>query len=361
MAAWVWGPVLIAASIAAADAPLTWHDVRNLTMEGQGWPQGEGFARLPAGAKGGVREPVWDLAQHSSGLSVRFVSDAVELSARWTLTSDRLALEHMPASGVSGLDLYVRDDTGWRWTGLARPQHSGANETRLVVGLPGTPQEFRLYLPLYNGVTSIEIGVNAGARVAPAPAQPAKPLVFYGTSITQGGCASRPGMSYPAILGRRLDRPIVNLGFASNGTMDMELADLMAELDAAVYVVDCLPNMSTAMVVERTAPFVRRLRVAAPGVPIVLVEGIEPRNAWLLAPLAETTAARNAALRTAYDALIADGLEALHYVSNAKLLGSSTETTVDGIHPTDWGFVHYADALEPVLRKALAKTDSPTE
>src|SRR5205823_11246646 len=96
------------------------------------------------------------------------------------------------------------------------------------------------------------------------PASRRKPVVFYGTSITQGGCASRPGMVHTAILGRRLDRPVINLGFSGNGKMEPELAALLAELDPAVYVLDCLPNLNAQEIRERVGPFVRTLRQARP-------------------------------------------------------------------------------------------------
>src|SRR5205085_2015483 len=136
-------------------------------------------------------------------------------------------------------------------------------------------REFLLYLPLYNGVSSVEIGIAKGSTLAKGPARPPerqKPIVFYGTSITQGGCASRPGMVHTAILGRRLDRPVINLGFSGSGRMEPAMATLLAELDPAVYVLDCLPNMSAAEVAERMEPFVRTLRKAHPRTPIVMAE-----------------------------------------------------------------------------------------
>src|SRR5262249_29415705 len=146
-------------------------------------------------------------------------------------------------------------------------------------------REYLLYLPLYNGVKSVEVGVPKGAaltKASPRPADHAKPLVFYGTSITQGGCASRPGMVHTAILGRRLERPVINLGFSGNGRMEREMAELLAELAPAVYVLDCLPNMDAALVAQRVEPFVRTLRKARPDTPILLVEDRSYTTAFLL-------------------------------------------------------------------------------
>src|SRR5262249_38655970 len=158
---------------------------------------------------------------------------------------------------------------------------------------------FLLYLPLYNGVKSLKIGVPRGAKIDKAPARPAhqKPIVVYGTSIVQGGCASRPGMVHTAILGRRFDWPVINLGFSGNGRMELEVAKLIAEIDAAAYVIDCLPNMGARGVAERTEPLVLALRKARPSTPIVLMEDRSVANADLLPGAARDTAAKRAALR----------------------------------------------------------------
>jgi hypothetical protein len=339
------------------DGKTLWYDVRDLGVEGQGWADTKApFDRLPAKAEGKVRDAVWGLSRHSAGLCVRFVTDATELSARWSLTSATLALPHMPATGVSGLDLYVRDAAGkWRWLAVGRPT-AQTNTVKLTTGLPAGKREFLLYLPLYNGVSSVELGVPKGAALEKAPERPAdrrKPLVFYGTSITQGGCASRPGMVHTGILGRRLERPVINLGFSGNGTLDRDVADLLGEIDAAVYVIDCLPNLNAAQVTERTAVFVHALRKARPDAPILLVEDRSYANAAVLPGLAKRNADSRAALRKAFDELVRTGDKHLHYLPGDKLIGDDGEATVDGSHPTDLGFVRQADvfleALAPLL------------
>src|SRR5262249_11874186 len=152
-------------------------------------------------------------------------------------------------TGVSGVDLYVKTDQGWHWLGTGRPTQQ-TNTAALVSGLPNQRREYTLYFPLYNGGSSIEIGIAKEALISPLPRDDgnAKPIVFWGTSITQGGCASRPGMVHTAILGRRLNVPVINLGFSGNGKMEPEVAELLAEIDAAIYVVDCLPNCTAAEV-----------------------------------------------------------------------------------------------------------------
>ena len=347
-----------AMGVTDAEGGLIWYDVKPLGLEGQGWTDlAHPYDRLPARAEGVVTGAVWSLSRNSAGMAVRFVCDSPTLAARWSLRSDRLAMPHMPATGVSGLDLYARtEEGGWRWLGDGRPSAAEGNETTLAGGIPAGMREYLLYLPLYNGVESVELGVTPEATLGKAPARPAdhaKPVLVWGTSIVQGGCASRTGMAYPAILGRMLDRPFINLGFSGNGKMDPELAEMLGELDVASYVIDCCPNMSPELITERTEPMVRTLRAARPDVPIVLVENIEYQAAWLLPGARSSYQDKNTALRAAYERLVADGLTGLHYVPGGDLLGHDGEGTVDGTHATDLGFLRMAEVLAPVLRSVL--------
>lgn len=341
-----------------APAPV-WRSVEEATVEGRAWEAlAAPYDRLPAKCEGLVRAPVWSLQRDSAGICARFKTNAKEIHGRWTLSSSDLAMPHMPATGVSGLDLYGKDETGtWRWVGTGKPT-AVQNVAKLAAGLDGTEREYLLYLPLYNGVESVEIGLPKGASFSsgsPRAESRAKPVVFYGTSITQGGCASRPGMGHPAILGRRLDRPIVNLGFSGNGRMDLELAPVLGEIDAAAFVIDCLPNMGAGSVAERAVPFVRALRQARPDTPIVLVEDRSYTGSPFRKGQRDRQAKSRAALRAAFLALGEEGVQGLTYMEGAGLLGHDGEGAVDGSHPTDLGFMRQAEAFEPVLRKVLGE------
>lgn len=350
---WLMLMIVLAAVTSSRAQDLGWIDASEMTVEGRGWTDTEAlWDRLPSRARKLVRQPVWNLSRHTAGMAVRFVTDAPTIHARWTLASRQLAMPHMPATGVSGIDLYVRTQAGWRWVTTPRPTKQTMS-ARLVTGLAQERREWLLYLPLYNGVSKLELGVPAPHVLKPGAVSKRKPIVFYGTSITQGGCASRPGMCHPAILGRRLDRPVINLGFSGNGKMETALADLLAELDASLYVIDCLPNMNGKMVTERTVPFVRRLRKTRPRTPILLVEDRTYQDAHLNTGRARANAANRKALRAAFEALKAEKVRKLHYLEGADLLGPDGEGTVDGSHPTDLGFLRQADVMEPVLRKIL--------
>jgi lysophospholipase L1-like esterase len=345
---------------AGSPPALAWTDIRDLGVEGQGWSDTKApYDRLPAKAERMVREPVWDLSRHSSGMCVRFVTDATAIHARWTLIRERLGMPHMPPTSVSGLDLYVRTEGGrWRWLAVGRPTEFPTNTVELVKEIPASAREYMLYLPLYNGVRKVEIGVTGAATVRRAPPRPGdrrKPLLFYGTSITHGASASRPGMVHTAILGRRFDMPVINLGFSGNGKMEPELAALVAELDAAVYVLDCVPNMFAEEIATRVEPFVRTLRAAHPATPILLAEDRTYPNGFLVLSQGDQNAARRAALKAAYGRLVAAGVTGLSYLDGEKLLGDDGDATVDGSHPTDLGFMRQADALEGALHPLVGK------
>jgi hypothetical protein len=334
---------------------LVWHDSRELCVEGKGWSDTKGFYdRLPGRAEGMVPPAVWGLSHDSAGMGVRFETDATEISARWTLCKDQLAMPHMPATGVSGVDLYVKEKGKWHWLGNGRPV-SQTEEKVLVKGLTPKRREFILYLPLYNGVVEVKVGVPHGAAVLPLPARTRerKPIVFYGTSILQGGCASRPGMAYPAILGRRLDWPTINLGFSGSARSEPELAALLAELDPAVYVLDPLPNMTAEMVAQRIEPFVLTLRKAHPLTPIVLVESALYPNVQFLAARREQVLEANAKLHVVFDRLQRVGQKRIYYLRGEHLFGDDDEATVDGVHPTDLGFLRMANEFEPLLKRVL--------
>lgn len=339
-----------------AKAQVRWYDVRLLDVEGQGWTDLKApFDRLPAKAEKTVRSAVWGLSRHSAGLMVRFTTDAQTIKARWTLTSSRLEMPHMPATGVSGLDLYVKVDGRWRWLGVGQPR-SQSNTATLVSGIPKAKRDYLLYLPLYNGVSSVEIGIPDGSTLeksAPRPKAQQKPLVFYGTSITQGGCASRPGMVHTAILGRKLNRPVINLGFSGNGRLEKEVAELMAELDPAVFIIDCLPNVAANDVSARTEPLVQILRKSHPETPILLVEDRTYTNSFLIPSKQERNDTSRAAFKAAYDRLQKAGVKNLYYLPGEHLLGEDGEDTVDSSHPTDLGFLRQAEAFEKALKPIL--------
>lgn len=334
---------------AGPDGTTQWYDCKDLLVEGKGWTDTKSFYdRLPAKAEGKVTPSVWGLSHDSAGLCVPFTSDAPSIQVRWTVLKEgSLSMPHMPATGVSGVDLYSKDTSG-RWQFVANGRPTATTNTAKFALPAGQP--CLLYLPLYNGVTSVEIGVPKGSTLSPpdpATNKQRKPIVIYGTSITQGGCASRPGMAFPAIVGRQLDTPVINLGFSGSGKAEPEIAELLAELDPSVYVLDCLWNMSPDLVSTRIEPFVKTLRAARPDTPILLVEDCSVRNVC--------PTEKGKILRTIYERLTVEGVKNLHFLSNEGMLGDDTEGTVDGCHPNDLGMMRQAEAFSKKIALLLAE------
>ncbi|MCK4602460.1 MAG: SGNH/GDSL hydrolase family protein, partial [Phycisphaerae bacterium] len=330
---------------------LKWFDVRQIGVEGKGWTETKRFYdRLPARAKGKVTEKLWQRSRSPAGMIAHFTTDAEAVHARWEYFPDDQAAD----TGGSRLDLYARNDSGqWRWLGVGKSETPGMITAMLVEGLKPARREFMLYLPLGAAVKSVEIGVDKPDAFEPIAPRTEKPIIFYGTSIVHGECASRPGMAYPAILGRKLNKPVINLGFGGSAHSEPELAELLAELEGCAYVIDPLANMSAEIITERIEPFVSILRQARPDTPIVLVGEPGYPHALFVASVRKRLSDNRAALRAAYDRLVATGTDRLHYIPGDDLYGHDGEATVDGIHPSDAGFLRMADVFESILETIL--------
>ena len=325
----------------------------------------EHFSRLPARLEVVSRPAVWRLGRDSAGEYVRFTSDAGSFSLRWTSTFMTKSA-NMSACVARGLALYVNDGGEWIYVGTGRPanegKESGPNETTNNIScskLAGEMHEYMLYLSLYDGVKKLEIGVPEGCRIeAPKLNSPRveKAIVMYGTSVLQGASASHPGLCGTALVGRMLDRQVINLGFSGNALLDMEIAELMAAYpDPGVFVLDNMPNGSAELTLEKQEAFFRVLRKAHPDVPVVFVENPNYPGMRYDQHREDYVNGKNAALHKVFDKLVADGEKNIYLVGAMNMLGSDNTGTIEGTHFTDIGFVSYANILVPVLRPLLGE------
>lgn len=310
------------------------------------------YSRLPDELKDSIRKDLWDLGLHSAGLSIRFASDASEIRLRWK-SLNKFNMNHMTPTGIRGLDLYVmQPDSTWTTLGSARPSLSNKKSTSTIVkDMKPEMREYMLFLSLYDGVDSVYIGVDSCANVVmPRVDLPRRrPVVMYGTSILQGGCATRPGMAHTNILQRELNREVVNLGFSGNARLDPEIARLMASADASVYVIDCLPNCTAQALEEKLEPFYRILRAGRPATPVVFVESPMFPVSRFSTEVDSTLTHKNAVLRQIYERIAANDPN-VEYFEAARVL-SNPEATVDNYHFTDTGFSDFATAMLPMLRR----------
>lgn len=344
-------------------AQTKWHDPlkENVNViQNQGWTSeiGKTYQRLPHRAEEIVRKPVWGLSENSAGLAIHFYSNAEKIEIRYGVAGSH-AMPHMPATGKSGVDLYAIDSDG-KWRVATDKFNFGDTITYTFNNLSQSRYhkhgfEYRLFLPLYNSVKWMEIGVPDSAEFKFIPVLQEKPIVVYGTSIAQGGCASRPGMAWTNILSRKLDYPVINLAFSGNGPLEKELVDLMNEIDASLYIFDCLPNMGNLPleeVINRTVYGVKKLRENH-DVPILVVDHIGYRNDETNKLTKESADRMNTVSRQAFDSLVQMGVKNIYHLHKDSI-NFPDDGCVDNIHPNDLGMQVYADAYEKIIREILS-------
>lgn len=346
VAAWFFGQSLV------LPAQTAWYNPvadSLLPVQGRAWNAeiGKVYQRLPQRAQQLVRKPVWDLSLQTAGLYVKFYTNAPQIQVKYQVTGG-FSMPHMPATGVSGVDLYTMDCNGQQYWCAGNYQFGDTvRYTYHDLTYRNTHDkgnEFTLYLPLYNGVKSLQIGVPEGSRFDFVRPSAEKPVVIYGTSIAQGACASRPGMAWTNILQRQLDMPVVNLGFSGNGQLDEDFFKLLSEIDAAMYVIDCMPNMTNdraALIRPRLEKGIRLLRSKSKA-PILLVEHDGYMGFYASDKKGEDFRKTNEELRAVYESM-KDEAGGLYYLTFDEL-GLSMDSQVDGVHATDLGMQQYADA-----------------
>ena len=335
-------------------------------LQNQAWPGEERenpYNRIPLRAKDNLRKAVWSLSHHAAGECIVFTTNAKEIQVRYTVSGGKY-MYHMPATGVSGVDLYTKSRNGEElWLAASYSMgdtikyHYGRRESALDYDYNTKhAHTYTLYLPLYNEVKWMEIGVAEGDEFRFEPLRAERPIVVYGTSIAHGACASRPGMAWTNIIHRRMGHPVINLGFAGNALFDRSVVELLGEIDAKAYVIDALPNSHmikpTEVLVDTIAKAVRYLKSVRPDVPVLLVDhyGYPHGNTSKHWKGEERYA--NEANKAAYEKLLLEGVSQLYHLTYDDL-GMTQDATVEGVHPSDYGMVLYADAYEKKLMAIL--------
>ena len=303
--------------------------------------------RLTARMKDHIRGAVWSLAQCPAGGRIRFSTDSEHVGIHAT-APDNTVMNHITRIGQSGFDVYA---DGY-FMGSVSPDEHGAISAEWRVGATKKMRNIEISMPLYKPVTIESVGIDEGAAIKdPKPYKLPKPIVYYGTSITQGGCASTPGTSYQSFISRWLDLDFVNLGFSGNGWGEPELAAIVSEIDACCYVIDFWGNVPADQYGARLPGFVGPIRENHPETPIVVTS-----------PLFYAQDANDGSnhdrQRKDAEAFVKDhqnqGDKRIYFADGHKMISrEQTFGTVDGAHPTSLGFYFIAKGLTPVLKRVL--------
>lgn len=344
-----------------ADADgIIWLDPREapFRLSGFEWIQGDNvYRRLPVRPNWEIRDAVDQLANHTAGGQIRFRSNSKKILLKVELR-EKSGMYHMPATGQSGFDLYMKDGEVQRYMRTTRfPADTIRYQVELLNSDQKQMRDFTLNFPLYNGVNSVLVGIEAQSRIrTPKPFSRPGKIVIYGTSITQGGCVARPGMAYSNILSRKLDVAFVNLGFSGNGRGEPALAHLINQISGTSFIILDYEANAGKTIVNTLGPFVTILREKHPDTPILIMSKIRYARTPVGSPAYNDLMSRRDFQKNLVDERRSAGDENIYFLDGSEVLGDDyDECTVDGSHPTDLGSARIADALLPAIEDILAK------
>ena len=304
------------------------------------------FQRFPEKYKNRIRKEVWNLSENNAGISIQLNTNSKILKLKWAVKLD-FKMNHMTDAGIKGLDVYEQEGNKWQYYSTGLP-NSSKNE-HLVKFKDANDKTLCLYLPLYDSIVDLNIGIDDD-RDLKFIKNENKPIVFYGTSITQGGCASRPGIAHTNIISRGTIHPCINLGFSGNGHLETEIGDILSKIDARCFIIDCLPNIDTLQIKSKIIPLVKSIRKnCITTCPIIFVE--QPIMHALY--IDEDVADKNRILSKKVKECRELGFKDIHLIPQEGSLGSDRESTVDGVHYNDIGFQRFAKHITKHLEKIL--------
>ena len=297
--------------------------------------------RFPQQFKRNLRPEVWELSENSAGVSISFFSDTTQLLIKWSLKHN-IKMNHMTDAAIKGVDLYYKKLTKWIYINTGLP-NTKDNEQILFSVKSKKKREYRLHLPLYDTVTDIQIGIDKNSNFESIKNKK-RPIIFYGTSITQGGCASRPGNAYTNIISRQLDYECINLGFSGNGHLENFIGKILSRVDAEMYVIECMPNIDKKIVFNNVRPLIKEIRKNLNKYlpPIIFIEECLTNLYNLDQEFNNQAREKNFELKKQIDIAKAEGESNLYIFKQDGCFDYDSESTVDGIHFNDLGFYRYA-------------------
>lgn len=328
---------------------LCFYDPRKAPFEVNGIYYEDGrFHRLPEAVAKATNEGVWGLHANTAGGRLRFRTDSLKFAVSSEL-DHMMKADHMAICGSAGFDLYV--DGFYKRT--FRPPYKMKQGFESLVELKEERKmrEILIHFPLYSDVLELSIGLEEGAKIeAPTPYCKGAPLVYYGSSITQGGCASRPGNAYENILSRRLNIDHINLGFSGNARGEQTITDYINGLEMCAFIMDYDHNAPTLAHLEEThEKMFLAIRERHPDLPILMLS----RPKWILE---DNEDRRLETVRKTYENAKARGDQKVWFISGQELMAlCKEEGTVDNCHPTDLGFFSMAGAMEDTIKEMIGE------
>jgi len=337
---------------------IAWFDPKEepFKLLGFEWIKEDGvYRRLPVNPGWEIRKAVDQLANHTAGGQIKFRTNSKRILIRVELR-ERSGMYHMPATGQSGFDLYMLDSGVQHYLKTTRFPHDTIRyQVELFNDDLNELRSFTLNFPLYNGVNSVQIGLDQGADLkAPLPFKIPGKIVIYGTSITQGGCVSRPGMAYSNIINRKMDVQFVNLGFSGNGRGEPELAHLINQISETSFIILDYEANANETIMNTLGPFVDILRDEYPLTPILIMSKIRYAGASHGSSAYRLLMQNRDFQKNLVDERQEKGDKNIYFLDGSNILGEDYfECTVDGSHPNDLGSFRIANALISTIEDIL--------
>ena len=332
---------------------LTFVKAEMLTMVGKMMPTKNIFRRIDTADFKNFSPIIKRLFTNSAGLAIAFSTDSKTIDAKWCNSNAKAGVNLTPIA-QKGLDLYIKINGKWQFAGVGKPNAQCSKGTIVKNMKPGM-KEFLLYLPLYDSIDSLEIGIEKNASIKPIADPFGKRVLIYGSSILQGAGASRAGIAYPAILSRQTGLNFINMGLSGNGKMEKEVADLVAKIDAKAFILDCIPNPSPQEIKERTAYLVNTIRKYHPKAPIIVMQSLIREAGYVDTAIGARNKAQNDEIAVQVEALLKAGVKDLYFIKGDNFLGADHDGTVDGTHPNDLGFNRMVEDIKPKILTILKK------
>lgn len=325
----------------------------DLTMCGQLMPTAQPYQRIDSAHYQAMPPVVKRMFTHSAGKSISFITNSKTISAKWCVTNNK-PYPNLTAIANKGLDLYERLNGTWEYAGVGRPT-AQCTEAIVAATMRDGEKQFLLYMPIYDEVTSLEIGVDSGSYIKPAPSPFKKRVLVYGSSITQGASASRPGLAYPARLARLTGYDVLNLGTSGSAKMEPEVIAMLNDIQTDAYILDCIPNSTEQNIKDRTVNMINAIRAKHPGKPIILLNTIIREQGYTDAKVGSMVAAQNRVTDSIAHMLLQQKTPDFFYIDVSHFLGDDHEGSTDGIHPNDLGSYRFVTKLEPMVADILKK------